>query len=537
MNRKLVGILICMLLTTTSILPVVGIMNKEKQIMDKNLIFLENHDLEIEWERFYGDSEDDLFRNVKQTSDGGYILVGVKDGQSHWLLKVDANGDIEWSQTTLPNLDLWPRCYIVEETSDGGFVTAGCHEDGIAWGYDRCIWKVDQNGDTEFCKIYDDPELGYHTCIQETSDEGFIVTGEINYNDSTVDWDVLLMKTDSTGNLEWQKTFRYGEYGDNAYAVKQTFDGGYILSGRKGNSLSEADFLIIKTDSEGNKEWDKTYGGNKWDWSQSNDILLCNDGGFIFLAETDSFGAGSRDFWLIKTDSTGNMLWNKTFGGKRHDMSGGMDFTDDGGIIITGTLDATYQWPPKSEGLLIKTDENGNILWEKTFGYERADQLQSVCSTSDQGYIVGGLIDTTEDIGVGEYDAWLIKIKQFDNTPPEKPDTPSGDERGKPNEEHSFTTSSSDVEEDTILYMWDWGDGNYSEWLETNKASHNWTTEDKFEIRVIAKDIHGGKSDWSDPFIFSTPKNKVSVYPMLIALFEKLIFRFPFMGKILNQII
>jgi hypothetical protein len=518
MNRKILGILVATLLIATAVLPVVGTMNEElksKEIINKNLNFIDDHELEIDWERLYGDSDDDLFRNVKQTVDGGYICVGVKDGQSHWLFKIDANGDEEWSQTTLPNPDLWPRCYIVEQTSDGGFVTAGCHEDGIAWGYDRCIWKVDSNGDTEWCNVYDDPQLGYHMCIQETSDGGFIVSGEIDYNYTTEDWDVLLMKTDSTGNVEWQKIFRYGEFGDCAYAVRQTPDGGYILSGRTGGSRSEADFLIIKTDSNGNKEWDKTYGGDKWEQSQSQDILFTNDGGYIFLAETRSFGAGNLDIWLIKTNSQGDMLWNKTIGERKTDMCGGMDFTDDDGIIIAGSKNSWDMMPPRGSGRLIKTDLNGNIEWQKEFGDEKEDHFQSVCSTNDGGYIVAGLFTSTDVVGAGGYDAWLIKIKSFDNNPPEKPDTPSGKKRGKPDTEYTFSTSSSDLEGDEIFYMWDWGDGNYSDWLETTEANYTWTTENNFEIKVMAKDEHGGESDWSEPLSFSTPKNKAINTPFL----------------------
>jgi hypothetical protein len=240
------------------------------------------------------------------------------------------------------------------------------------------------------------------------------------------------------------------------------------------------------------------------------------------------------DIWLIKTDSNGNMIWNNTFGGAKNDFCGAMDFTGDGGIVIAGTLQADHMFSPASEGLVIKTDENGNILWEKTFGYENHDEIQGGCSTNDGGYIVAGVITSTDDIGAGVFDGWLIKIKQFDNNPPEKPDTPDGTKRGEPNEEYTFSTSSSDAEGDAIFYMWDWGDGNFSDWLETKEASHTWTTEDNFKIKVMAKDIHSGESEWSDPFVFSTPKDKAISTPLFL---QKLFQRFPFFEKILNKII
>jgi len=187
MKKKLLGILVCTLLIATA-LPAVGT-TTEIRGREGNSNLLKNeevnkvnvqplHDPEVEWERLYGGVNEDIFRNVKQTKpDDGYIAVGVWNSTSHWLVKLDANGDEEWNVSVLPNATHWPRCYIVEQTSDGGYVTAGCHESGT-WGYNRCIWKVDANGNTEWLKIYDDP--GYHTCIQETKDGGYIVTGEID---------------------------------------------------------------------------------------------------------------------------------------------------------------------------------------------------------------------------------------------------------------------------------------------------------------------------------------------------------------------
>jgi len=524
MRKKIIGIFIMTLLIGTAVLPALGIMNNI-EVDEKNQCSTDG--LDVEWQQLYGKYNDDVLRCVKQTNDGGYIAAGVWNAESHWLLKVDADGNEEWSSTALPNPNLWPRCYTVEQTSDGGYITAGCHEDTSGIGYDRCIWKVDENGNTEWLKIYDDFPNGYHVCIKETSDGGYIVCGQINYDFG--DWDIPLIKIDSDGNIEWQKIWDYSDFGDAAYAVRQTPDGGYILSGRKGISSLEADFLIIKTDSEGNIEWDKTYGGDDWEQSQSRDILFTSDGGYIFLAETRSFGAGDLDLWLMKTDSNGNMVWNKTFGGTKLDMCGGMDFTDDGGIIIAGTLSANSNFPPRSQGLVIKTDANGITEWQAVFGDDDVDQLQSVCSTSDGGYIFAGNREAT----AGDYDGWLFKLKAFDNNQPSKP-TISGRHKGKPGTEYTFTASSSDSDGQQIFYMWDWGDGNCSDWLDTDEATYSWVTEDNFEIRVLVKDWYGYESEWSDPFAFSTPKDKAINTPFLLQRFLQ---HFPFFEKILNQIL
>lgn len=541
MKTKIIGIFVCTLLIATA-LPAVGTMNviKERQIastfINNQEVDKENiqslHDLEVEWERFYGGPNMDVFRYVEQTNDGGYIMVGAWNGTSHWLVKVDANGDEEWSATALTNATHYPRCFIVEQTSDGGFITAGCHEKDT-WGYNRCIWKVDENGITEWCKIYDDPLNGYHTCIQETNDGGYIVCGEEDITPS--DWDVFLMKTDSEGNVEWQKTHKYGEFGDIAYAVRQTPDGGYILSGRIETSSSTADFLIIKTDSNGDIEWDKTYGGDFWEQSNSNDILLTSDGGYLFQADTQSYGPGQLDAWLIKTDAQGNMEWNKTFGGRKRDLSGGMDFTNDGGIIITVTKDFNSFTTPKGEGLVIKTDVNGNLEWQHIFGYEKEDQLQSVCSTSDGGYIVAGNTDSTDTHGAGDMDAWLIKIKAFENNPPEKPSKPTGNTECEPGKDYTFTTSCNDPDGDDVSFLWDWGDGEESEWLDTDDASHNWSEYGDYDIKVMAKDEHGAESDWSESLKISIPRPRFANKPLFI-LFQRYQELFPILKILLQRL-
>jgi hypothetical protein len=491
-----------------------------------------DHDIIVDWDNLYGGPNEDLFRNIKQTTDIGYIAVGVWNSTSHWLAKFNETGHMQWDTTALPNASLWPRCYIVEQTNDGGYITAGCHEDNQGFGYNRCIWKIDATGTTEWCKTYDDPLHGYHMCIQQTIDGGYIVAGEVDV--APGDWDVLLMKIDSLGNIEWQQIHKYGTYGDNAYAVRQTTDGGYILCGRFETSPSEADILVIKTDASGNIVWDETYGGSKWEWTQCNDILIDSDGYYYFLGETDSYGAGSRDIWFFKTDSTGNMLWNTTFGGAKYDMGGGMDFTTDEGIIICGTLGNNEFNPPKGQGIVIKTDLDGVLEWQHICGYDEGDQLQGVCSTNDGGYIVAGNSDETSTSGAGLYDGWLYKMQPFTNNAPEA-DRPTGDKKGEVGIEYIFTATASDPDGDMIeYYRWDWDDGNISDWLDTDEASHIYLYEDVFKIRVQVKDSYGMISEWSEPHSFSTP------YSISLAttfnLQELLIQRFPIFFKIVKNI-
>jgi len=183
---------------------------------------------------------------------------------------------------------------------------------------------------------------------------------------------------------------------------------------------------------------------------------------------------------------------------------------------------------PLSEG---ETDEDGNMEWLSEFENEGSQVTRSINPTNDGGYIVGGM--TSTEFGDPECDAILYKINPFDNGQPTKP-TITGSHKGKPDKDYTFTASSSDPDDQQIFYMWDWGDGNYSEWLNTPKATYTWVAEDNFQIRVLVKDFYGYESEWSDPFAFSTPKDKATNTPLFL---QNLFKHFPFMVKILNQIL
>ncbi|MBF0302921.1 MAG: hypothetical protein HQK73_07765, partial [Desulfamplus sp.] len=174
------------------------------------------------------------------------------------------------------------------------------------------------------------------------------------------------------------------DYGNSVYP---TSDGGFIVTGYTSSiGAGGNDVYLIKTDSNGNELWSKTFGGKNDDYGRS--VYPTRDGGFIVTGYTSSIGAGESDVYLIKTDSNGNEIWSKTLGGKSSDYGNSVYPTSDGGFIITGNTSSIGAG--SSDVYLIKTDSNGNELWSKTLGGKKYDYSYSVYPTSDGGFIITG---------------------------------------------------------------------------------------------------------------------------------------------------
>jgi hypothetical protein len=290
------------------------------------------------WEKTFGGIRDDRGHSVQQTSDGGFILLGWTESfdareADVWLIKTDASGNIEWDRT-FGGSDR-DKGSSVQQTSDGGFILVGYTESfGAGWA-DVWLIKTDADGNKLWEKTFGGSGLDSGSSVQQTSDGGFIIVG---YTTSfgAGGFDVWLIKTDADGNKLWEKTFG-GSRRDWGSSVQQTSDGGFIIVGYT-TSFGAGDVWLIKTDANGNKQWDRTFGGSDWDegWS----VQQTSDGGFIIVGWTWSFGAGGPDVWLIKTDANGNKQWDRTFGGSDWDWGFSVQQTSDGGFIIVGSTES-----------------------------------------------------------------------------------------------------------------------------------------------------------------------------------------------------
>ncbi len=367
------------------------------------------------WEKTFGGLNWDGGASVWQTKDDGYIIVG--DTYSYgagsgdiWLIKTGADGNEKWNKTFGgPNYDVGN---YVQQTSDSGYIIVGETSSYGAGNHDIWLIKTDAYGNETWNKTFGGSEDEWSKSVQQTSDGGYIIVAETRSYGSG-DYDVWLIKTDSNGNKEWDKTFG-GYTDDKGGSVQQTNDGGYIITGETECYFEGGyDLYLIKVDSNGNKQWDKTFGGS--DNDIGNYVQQTSDSGYIIVGETSSYGAGSEDIWLIKTDAYGNETWNKTFGGSKEgskeDRGKSVQQTSDGGYIIVGE---THSYATNCDTWLIKTDAHGNKMWDKTFGGFEDDQIYSVQRTSDSGYIMAG---TVFYLGTSQSDVWLIKTDGLPGPP------------------------------------------------------------------------------------------------------------------------
>ncbi len=351
---------------------------------------------QVTFQRTYGGSGDDRGWSVQQTSDGGYILAGFTSSYGAGLY------DIYLIRTDARGDTIWTRTYG-ESGSDYAYSVVQTADGGFAVAV-----SIRRPGIDSAYVIKTDPKGtiqwqkaygGILYSIQRTTDGGFCLVGQ-NQND------VYIVRTNETGDTLWTRAF--GDTAeDRGYASAQTPDGGFAITGWTYSfGDGSGDVYLIKTDAHGDSLWTRTYGGSEPDCGTS--ILVTSDGGYIITGTTESFGTADISIYLIRTEADGDTMWTRVFGGPLY--SWGMCVTkaaDDGCVVVgrTGSYGAGG-----SDLYLLRTGANGDTLWTKTFGGADDDCGFSVQQTADGGYIAAGQAGHDRS-----GDAYLIKIDSLGN--------------------------------------------------------------------------------------------------------------------------
>ena len=342
------------------------------------------------WSGTYGGSANDHSHMCKETSDGGYIIAGETNSYGAgeydaYIVKLDANGDFEWD-ATYGTAGVHEHAQDIHETADGGYIWFGLLNTGPT-GRDYWLVKIDSLGQVLWDSTYglpDGPYVGDDGNMMDiTSDGGYALFGNTDSHGAG-GVDAWLVRTDSLGHTLWTMTYGGATTHELALAGQETSDKGFIMGGIYATSTSYDDFdvLLIKTDSLGDTLWTKTYGGPGYD--DCYGVQQTIDGGYILAGQTVS-GSGNGDVWLLKTFTNGDTAWTRTYGTAQMDWGTTVQQTSDSGFIIAATygLNGRDAW-------LIKTDTLGDIMWTALYGGAGEEWGWSVQQTSDDGYVVAG---------------------------------------------------------------------------------------------------------------------------------------------------
>jgi len=325
---------------------------------------------------------------VQRAWGGGFIVAGsVSNGAldaDFYIVRIDDSGDTLWTRRYGWEVD--DECHDLQRTTDGGYILAGvCNQNfySIPHFSDYCLMKMDSAGDTLWSRSYTKYEVNEANAVQQTSDGGYILVGSACYP-NVCSW--FIVKTDSVGDTLWTRIFGNTSY-HVAYSVQQTTDGGYIIAGvGNTNGAEPSNIYLMKLTESGDLQWERMYGESSYDYGYS--VQQTTDGGYIVTGRIKYYLAGHDDMFLLKTDSAGDSLWMRIFGGLDHDAGNSVKQTQDGGYIIAGYTESFGE--EQDDYYIVRTDSVGDTLWTNTYGGLDLDQANSISITNDGGYIAAG---------------------------------------------------------------------------------------------------------------------------------------------------
>jgi hypothetical protein len=407
----------------------------------------------VDWQINLGGTSNDAARTICQTFDGGYItagttysnngdVTGFRGNRDYWVVKLNSSGGVEWQKCFGGSgVD---EAYSIEQTSDSGYILAGysSSQDGDVTGNhgvaDYWILKLNNTGDIVWERSYGGSGSDWAYDIQQTFDGGFIIAGMTTTNNdgdvtgyhfSTTGGDFWILKIDSAANIQWQYCFG-GTGVDMASSVEQTIDSGFVLVGYTTSNDGDVvgnhgggDQWVVKLTSLGVLQWQNCSGGSERDEAWSIDQTI--DGGYVIAGSTNSidgdvtgsYGAGDYNSWIVKLDSSGQLQWQRCYGGTDRDGTYSIQQTSDGGFITSGLSESNDGNVSGNHGgqdyWILKLDIAGLIQWQKCLGGSLNDVSTTVRQTSDGGYIFSGVSYSSNGNVInnrGGSDYWIVKL-------------------------------------------------------------------------------------------------------------------------------
>ena len=413
---------------------------------------------EIAWVKTYGGSGEDTAQSIIETRDGGYAVLGYTnstDGDlegkalavnDYWLLKLDAEGNMQWNKTYGGSKD--DKGQAVIQTADGGYALTGysMSDDGDGSNnngfHDNWILKLDAQGNVEWERSFGFSGHDHSYDLVQTPDGGFFFVGFLDITSALADgtyrkgntltrhgvgefWGT---KIDALGNLEWRRYYG-GTNNDRAHSVVRSEDGGFVMAGFSestdfdiSNSRGSYDFWIVKITRDGNLVWERSFGGSGIEIAF--DISKTPEGHYTVAGHTFSndqdvtLNQGEADSWLIQVDDFGSLMWERTYGGPLFDAARSVNAISGDQLLIAGNTKSPDIGTPGNAGendiWVAKTDAAGNVLWQETLGGSALDYGFDALEDSRQGIVVVGSSNSPDFMGVqnkGNTDLVLVKFK------------------------------------------------------------------------------------------------------------------------------
>jgi uncharacterized delta-60 repeat protein len=444
------------------------------------------------WARSYGtQSEEDVAETIASASDGGYAVAGATryfaniNSLDAFVIKLDSSGDVEW-QKIYGGTGNDRVCCIVA-VSDGGFVLAGSTSSFGAGMQDFWVIKLNASGDVEWQKAYGGASIDEANVIATVSDGGFIVAGStLSFGAGSTD--LWVLKLDASGNVEWQKAYG-GPSSEQANSITSLADGGFAVCGLTFSfGAGDRDVWVLKLNSSGGVEWQKTYGGAGID--EANSITQISGGGFVVVGSSDSFGVDNSDFWILTINDSGDIQWQKTYGGASTDFAESVHVTSDNGFIVGGS---TASFGGTFDFWLLRLNSSGIVQWQKTYNTGDDDLAKSLLISNGR-YVVAGYSDSF----TGEYDFWVLNLNFSGEI--NSACTLAADSSASPDDSNGVTTDSNAISNDTAALQTDTsvtGDG--SAVLQTAvQCMQTCLFCDDFEDSVMSTNWKYGNGNWSE---------------------------------------
>jgi hypothetical protein len=349
------------------------------------------------WMRAYGRGILDQGRCVQDLSGGGYIVVGVTHAPPGdpdvYILRVGSGGDTLWTRQY--GWALSDEADEVRETSDGNYIVAGKTQAVLDSTYYMLLMEIAPDGDTLWTRTYGQGyRASYGLSVEEVSSGGYIVAGGADPGPLS-SAELFLVRTDTDGDTLWTRLHGTASQ-EEAWSVQETFDGGFVAAGTKSQ-----DVYLVRTDANGDTLWTRQYGGPSSETGLS--VQQTPDSGYVIAGSTWSFGAGKSDAYFVRTDRSGGVIWTRTYGGQERDQASSIVVTSDNHFVAGGS---TESFGVAGDMWLLRLDAAGDTVWTATYGGLGEDRAHWVEETMDGGYILTGATNSFGPLG---HSVYLVK--------------------------------------------------------------------------------------------------------------------------------